>query len=316
MGLKDEMAEFGSATPPLSVRSSKRVAVPAPTGLLNSMAGYSELQAKYQKLLDEKGTASEIDVDLIDPSPYQTWGLDVQKIDALAENLRNNPLSTPVIVRPKQDNRFELIAGHHRLAAFKQLQREKIPAITAEMGDDLASRAVLYDNLLAPEWSDYRKFKGLVERKKFAGLNNKELSEESGISRSQITKLLAFESLPNEALDVLDRFGGAIGCNLAYELSKLEGEVRAHIPEAVRLISEEKLQQSKAVEWILSNTKPAAEKTRIEAVKSIVQVRGQQFASISARDGKVIVALKDKSLMERIRLKIQQVIEEEANSSE
>lgn len=89
----------------------------------------------------------EIALKDIVPSPYQpretiTSGL----VSSLAESIRAVGLQTPIHVR-KVGGRFELIAGHCRVAAFRSLGRSQIPAIIVEATDAEAAVAVLVDNV-------------------------------------------------------------------------------------------------------------------------------------------------------------------------
>jgi hypothetical protein len=52
-----------------------------------------------------------------------------EKVAALAESMRDQGLINPITLRPGEEGRYPLIAGHHRYLAARKLEWEKIPAI-------------------------------------------------------------------------------------------------------------------------------------------------------------------------------------------
>jgi|SRR5579872_1729907 len=82
------------------------------------------------------------------------------KIDMPAHILRSDPSITegfeaslqnnivqPVVVRPKTEGRFELVAGYRRFSAFKKMGRPTIPCVVRLLNDQQAAIATLVENL-------------------------------------------------------------------------------------------------------------------------------------------------------------------------
>lgn len=91
----------------------------------------------------------ELDVNLIDPYPNQPFKLYTEnKLKELAEDIDRNGLINPVIVRPIDNKRYQMLAGHNRLNAFKHLERNKIPALIKPCSDEEAMIIVTQSNLL------------------------------------------------------------------------------------------------------------------------------------------------------------------------
>ena len=65
----------------------------------------------------------------------------------LVESIMMNGVLVPVTVRPLEDGDYEMISGHRRLFAVKQIGLEKIPAIVKEYDDDEAVLAMVDSNL-------------------------------------------------------------------------------------------------------------------------------------------------------------------------
>src|ERR1700733_15205913 len=63
----------------------------------------------------ETGKPREIPVELIDPNPNQTRKIfDEATLAELAESIKANGVVQPILVRPRADGRFQLIAGERR----------------------------------------------------------------------------------------------------------------------------------------------------------------------------------------------------------
>ena len=79
---------------------------------------------------------------------------DEAAVKALAVSIAENGLLSPITVRPLQVSRggrmvdgFEIVAGHHRVKAFRRLGRETIPAFVVELDALRAELALIDENL-------------------------------------------------------------------------------------------------------------------------------------------------------------------------
>jgi len=97
-------------------------------------------------------TILNIRIDKIKESPYQGRLMsdedqdDLNDVIKLAESIRQNDLMVPIIVRPVGDE-YELIDGHRRLAAFKYLKRDTIPALIKNYDNRMAQVFSVVGNL-------------------------------------------------------------------------------------------------------------------------------------------------------------------------
>ena len=94
----------------------------------------------------------EIEVDKIHPfkdHPFKV--LDDEKMHELVESIMLNGVLVPVTVRPIDDGEYEMISGHRRLFAVKEIGLEKIPAIIKKYDDDEAVLAMVDSNLQREE---------------------------------------------------------------------------------------------------------------------------------------------------------------------
>lgn len=73
--------------------------------------------------------------------------LDDNKMDEIKNSIEENGVLVPIIVRKKEDEKYEIIAGHRRTHACKLLGIDKIPAVITDFDDDLSVIAMVDSNI-------------------------------------------------------------------------------------------------------------------------------------------------------------------------
>lgn len=72
---------------------------------------------------------------------------DEQALNTLAASIQEHGILTPLLVRPKKDNQYELVAGERRYRAAKALGLKEVPVQIREMSDGVATEVALLENL-------------------------------------------------------------------------------------------------------------------------------------------------------------------------
>src|SRR5262252_6516613 len=89
----------------------------------------------------------QIDIDLIEPSPYQPrTRFREEALDELARSIKSRGIIQPLVVRPV-GNRFQLIAGERRWRAAQRAGLDKVSAIVRQVPDELALEMTLVENI-------------------------------------------------------------------------------------------------------------------------------------------------------------------------
>jgi len=89
----------------------------------------------------------QIDIDLIDPSPYQPrTRFREEALDELARSIQSSGIIQPLVVRPL-GKRFQLIAGERRWRAAQRAGLTKASAIVRNVPDALALEMTLVENI-------------------------------------------------------------------------------------------------------------------------------------------------------------------------
>jgi len=89
----------------------------------------------------------EIDIDLIEPSPYQPrTRFREEALDELARSIQASGIIQPIVVR-LIGNRFQLIAGERRWRAAQRAGLRRVAAIVRQVEDELALEMTLVENI-------------------------------------------------------------------------------------------------------------------------------------------------------------------------
>ena len=89
----------------------------------------------------------QIDIDLIEPSPYQPrTRFREEALDELARSIQSSGIIQPLVVRPI-GNRFQLIAGERRWRAAQRAGLRTVSSIVRQVPDELALEMTLVENI-------------------------------------------------------------------------------------------------------------------------------------------------------------------------
>lgn len=89
----------------------------------------------------------EIPVDNIDPFPGHIFSVmdDDREMRILMSSIKEDGQQQPVIVRPKANGRFEMLAGHRRCRAMQLLGRKTLKAIINPVDNDQIAELIMMD---------------------------------------------------------------------------------------------------------------------------------------------------------------------------
>jgi ParB family chromosome partitioning protein len=89
----------------------------------------------------------QIDIDLIEPSPYQPrTRFREEALDELARSIQASGIIQPLVVRPL-GSKFQLIAGERRWRAAQRAGLSKVSVIVRHVPDELALEMTLVENI-------------------------------------------------------------------------------------------------------------------------------------------------------------------------
>lgn len=159
---------------------------------------------------------------------------DDEKMEELIESIRMQGILTPVLVRPDDEDGYEMISGHRRMHAAKRLGLETIPAIVKEMTDDESTIAMVNANIQREELLPSEK--AFAYKMKMDALNrqgkrtdltlghdvpkwsHEQIGDEAGLSGRQIKRYIRLTELIPEILELVDekRILLTVGVDISY----------------------------------------------------------------------------------------------------
>lgn len=174
---------------------------------------------------------------------------DDEEMLELVESIRTRGLIQPVLVRPVEDGKYEMISGHRRKRAFELANIENIPARVMELTSDEAILSMVDSNLQRDEILPSEKafaYKMRLEAMKRQGqrtdltsvplaqkskTSRELLGEEVGESQDQVRRYIRLTNLIPELLNLVDE--KLIAMRPAVEISYLSQNAQRWILEAI-----------------------------------------------------------------------------------
>ncbi len=101
---------------------------------------------RSQRSKEKTGDIRTLSIKDIDNFPNHPFRVIVEEDDSILESIKNIGVKTPVLVRPKENGRYELISGHRRKMASEMLGIDTIPCVVQELTDDEATILMVDSN--------------------------------------------------------------------------------------------------------------------------------------------------------------------------
>jgi ParB family chromosome partitioning protein len=147
-----------------------------------------------------------VPVELIHPSPRQTRRRFEQEATAgLAESIRAQGLVQPVVLRPRVNGGYELIAGERRWRAAREAGVPALPAVVREADDREAVLLGLVENVAREQLSPVEEAKAYAMLLDEFDLTLGDVAERVGKSKPTVSNRLRLLELPDDVLSMLER---------------------------------------------------------------------------------------------------------------
>jgi ParB family chromosome partitioning protein len=157
----------------------------------------------------------------IRPGRYQPrTRMDQQALAELAGSIRAQGLMQPLLVRPVDRDRYELIAGERRWRAAQMAGLEEVPALVREVPDEAALAMSLIENIQRENLNPMEEANGLLRLVEEFRMTHEQAADAVGRSRSATTNLLRLLKLAKPVQEML--MEGAIEMGHARALLSLD----------------------------------------------------------------------------------------------
>lgn len=131
--------------------------------------------------------------------------VDPEGIAELAESVRTQGIVQPVIVRPLEAGRYELVAGERRWRAARLAGLATVPAIVRPGGDREALLLALVENVAREDLSPVDEARAYAVLQDEFGLGLGDVAEQVGRSKPAVSNRLRLLDLPEDVLGLLER---------------------------------------------------------------------------------------------------------------
>ena len=140
----------------------------------------------------------------IQKNPYQPRKeFDGEKLDELAQSIKENGVIQPIIVRQSPVIGYEILAGERRYRASLLAGLTSIPAVIKQLSDQEMMVQSIIENLQRENLNpieEARAYESLVEK----GFTHAEIADKMGKSRPYISNSIRLLSLPEQILSEVE----------------------------------------------------------------------------------------------------------------
>ncbi len=185
-----------------------------------------ELSPAIVSLLGSDGPVRSVGVrivaiDRIEPNPEQPrLAFDQATLDELAASIREHGVLQPILVRPLDGTRFQLIAGERRWRASRLAGLDTIPALIEEIDDDTALEIAIIENLQREDLSPLDEAAMYDRMVREHGYSIRKLADKLGKDKGYLENRLRLADAPPEIRELVSLRKDTL--SHAYELMKVD----------------------------------------------------------------------------------------------
>ncbi|AVP35963.1 ParB/RepB/Spo0J family partition protein [Staphylococcus felis] len=152
---------------------------------------------------DRQGVES-IKIERIVPNRYQPrQTFDPARIEELADSIRAHGLLQPIVVRPIEENMYEIIAGERRFRALQLNQMTEADVLIRHLDDEETAVVALIENIQRENLSPIEEAEAYKKLLAFEGITQSELAKSVGKSQSFIANKLRLLKLEGPVIDAV-----------------------------------------------------------------------------------------------------------------
>jgi ParB/RepB/Spo0J family partition protein len=185
-----------------------------------------ELSPAIFSLLSQEQTTRSVGVriiplDRIEPNPEQPrLAFNEETLQELSASIREHGILQPILVRPLEGNRYQLIAGERRWRASKLAGIDSIPALIEDIDDDTALEIAIIENLQREDISPLDEAAMYDRMVRDHGYSIRKLADKLGKDKGYLENRLRLADAPDEIRQLVSLRKDTL--SHAYELMKVD----------------------------------------------------------------------------------------------
>ncbi|OMH39637.1 ParB/RepB/Spo0J family partition protein [Motiliproteus sp. MSK22-1] len=259
---------------------------------------------------DESGIHS-LTVDKIQRGMYQPRrDMDQDALEDLANSIKAQGVIQPIVVRPVDMGRYEIIAGERRWRASQLAGLTEIPVIVRDVPDEAAIAMALIENIQREDLNPIEEATALQRLMDEFELTQQKVAEAVGKSRTTVTNLLRLMKLTPEVKRMLEY--GDLEMGHARALLVLEHDRQIAAAKEVVGRSYSVRQTEELVKKYQAGPKKAVEKTKPDPGLKSIEERWSSAIDMKVKisqsekgDGKLTISYESLEDLDRILGRIQ-----------
>jgi ParB family chromosome partitioning protein len=143
------------------------------------------------------GKPREIPLEQIDRNPFQTRShVNEDQLAELAASIVANGVVQPILVRPIDGGRFQLIAGERRWRASQLAGKATIPAILRQVSDEQAMEITIVENLQRADLNPMEQARAFERLAREFHMTQEQMATRTGKDRATVANFLRLLRLP------------------------------------------------------------------------------------------------------------------------
>ena len=175
-------------------------------GLAALIGDLDEAELENLSPSEKKMEGSEIPIEYLEPNrnqPRKTF--DEDSLNELAQSIREKGILLPILVKPLEEKKYQIIAGERRWRAAQKANLHKIPVVIKDLEENEVLEIALIENIQREDLTAIEEASGLNMLLVEHNYTQKDLSKIIGKSRSNIANTLRLLSLPHKVQDFVQR---------------------------------------------------------------------------------------------------------------
>jgi ParB family chromosome partitioning protein len=137
-----------------------------------------------------------IPIDRIEPNPEQPR-TEFGDLTELTESIREKGVLEPLLVKPRPDGTYMIIAGERRWRSSKLAGLTEVPCIEMELDEQGVAEIALIENLQRKDLNVWEEADGLAALANKFGYTQDEIAKKISKSRSTVTELMTIAGIPS-----------------------------------------------------------------------------------------------------------------------
>lgn len=210
----------------------------------------------------------------ITPHPDQPRRVfDEAALEELAASIGQRGVIQPIIVRPTDNGRYQLVAGERRWRAAQKARLHEIPALVRDLSERDVMALALIENLQREDLNPIEEARAYNRLAELEGMTQADIARMVDKSRSHVANLQRLLALPDEVIALVEKgdlsMGHAralIGCDDAEELAEAAVAKQMSVRDVEKLVR--KKQRGDAAPRRARTARNAADDADIAAVQS------------------------------------------------